>query len=64
MSFEGRFMDRFLPIPIIGDLVIETLEAVNGIPRYIVNDWLARTVWYLRSKDIQYPLISGVIIIK
>ncbi len=37
LVFGGRFMDRFLPMPVQGELVYETWGADNVIPRYIDN---------------------------
>jgi len=33
----GRFMDRFLPIPVMGSLSSDTWGAANVVPRYIEN---------------------------
>lgn len=33
----GRFMDRFMPMPIIGELTSDTWGAANTVPRYIDN---------------------------
>ncbi len=44
LAYGGRFMDRFLPIPIMGELSSVTWGADNVIPRYAENgledmDW-------------------------
>ncbi len=37
LVYGGRFMDRFLPMPVQGPLTAETWGAENVIPRYIDN---------------------------
>ncbi|MCF7973255.1 MAG: glycoside hydrolase family protein [Phycisphaerae bacterium] len=37
LVFGGRFMDRFLPMPVQGELTSDTWGADNVIPRYIDN---------------------------
>ncbi len=37
LAFGGRFMDRFLPIPPLGDLSRDTWGGENVVPRYINN---------------------------
>jgi hypothetical protein len=37
LVFGGRFMDRFLPMPVIGKLTYETWGGNNVLPRYIAN---------------------------
>jgi hypothetical protein len=37
LSFGGRFMDRLLPIPVMGSLSSDTWGADNVIPRYVDN---------------------------
>ncbi len=33
----GRFMDRFMPMPVMGELTSDTWGAANTVPRYIDN---------------------------
>lgn len=37
LAFGGRFMDRFLPIPVMGPLSSDTWGAANVLPRYVEN---------------------------
>ncbi|MBT6006661.1 MAG: hypothetical protein HOG79_13150 [Prolixibacteraceae bacterium] len=37
LVFGGRFMDRFLPMPVMGELTSETWGSKQIIPRYIEN---------------------------
>lgn len=37
LAFGGRFMDRFLPIPVMGPLSSDTWGGENVIPRYVEN---------------------------
>jgi hypothetical protein len=37
LVYGGRFMDRFLPIPVMGPLSSDTWGADNVIPRYVEN---------------------------
>ncbi len=61
LAFGGRFMDRFLPIPVIGPLTEETWGAGNVIPRYVDNGieddewsyWGGNVLW---GDDGQYHL--------
>ena len=37
LIFGGRFMDRFLPIPVIGELTSDTWGCQDVLPRYVDN---------------------------
>ena len=37
LVYGGRFMDRFLPIPVMGTLSTDTWGAENVVPRYVEN---------------------------
>jgi hypothetical protein len=37
LVFGGRFMDRFLPMPVMGELTFKTWGAKEVVPRYIDN---------------------------
>ena len=37
LVYGGRFMDRFLPIPVMGSLSSDTWGIENVVPRYVEN---------------------------
>lgn len=61
LVFGGRFMDRFLPMPVQGELTCNTWGAANVIPRYVDNGIEDNTNSYwggnsLLGKDKNYHL--------
>lgn len=61
LVFGGRFMDRFLPIPVVGELTDDTWGADNVVPRYIDNgiedsEWSYWGGNVLKGKDGNYHL--------
>jgi hypothetical protein len=61
LVFGGRFMDRFLPIPVIGELTDDTWGGENVVPRYTDNGIEDREWSYwggnvLKGEDGSYHL--------
>lgn len=61
LVYGGRFMDRFLPIPVVGELTDDTWGADNVIPRYTDNgiedsEWSYWGGNVLKGEDGKYHL--------
>ncbi|MCW0483109.1 glycoside hydrolase family protein [Gaoshiqia sediminis] len=61
LVFGGRFMDRFLPIPVVGELTDDRWGGKNVVPRYIDNgiedsEWSYWGGNVLKGKDGNYHL--------
>ncbi len=52
LVFGGRFMDRFLPMPVIGELTRETWGADEVLPRY-VNNGIENSTWSFWGGNIK-----------
>lgn len=67
LVYGGRFMDRFLPMPVQGELTSETWGADNVKPRYIDNGiednewsyWGETQYWVLTESSISTS-VAGV----
>lgn len=61
LVYGGRFMDRFLPIPVVGELTDDTWGADNVVPRYTDNgiedsEWSYWGGNVLKGEDGKYHL--------
>lgn len=61
LVYGGRFMDRFHPIPVLGELTMDTWGGENVIPRYVDNGieddkWSYWGGNVLKEKDNKYHL--------
>lgn len=61
LVYGGRFMDRFLPIPVVGELTYDTWGGDNVVPRYTDNgiedsEWSYWGGNVLKGEDGKYHL--------